>query len=150
MEEKNELIKTLLEQGKITFEQATLLSQQEEEDIKLRKLINDVYDDLINISDSKIDVKDIVHVMKESHWTWYDRTVTESMFKSHVLQQVTDVVSHLYNLYKICGCEDDKHYFTESCGTRVEGILYSNGDLDIDLKFIYDSSTTSYNLEELS
>ncbi len=166
MEEKNKLIKSLFEQGKITFEQALLLASQQvsgienlayrdpeeeepdpEEEEPLSKIINCVYDDLINVKESRIDVEYIVDIMNERNWTWRDEPVTVARFKTQVLDQVTQVVTFLYDVYKKDQDRDkDEDYFVDYGGVKVSGLLTTNNTLEVTIDFILDTTTSFYDL----
>jgi len=159
MEKKNQLIKSLFDQGKITFEQALLLASQQESAVEnlmyqdtngdefLSTTIQHIYEDLVEIGETRINVEYIVKIMNERNWTWKDEPVTVAKFKSLAFDLIKQVVTHLYEVCKENQNRDkDEDYSVYTGGIRVSGLLNTDDVLTVILEFVFDSSSTDYDL----
>ena len=156
---KNDLIKTLYEQGKITFDEAMTLASkelvnnnmslvddvQEDQATHNKKLIDDLIfkmtvtniDHDLGDEDYAFDVDKVVSFMDAEDWLWRGKVVTAEMFREELQSLLRDVVEKTVDDYVSGRYKDESEnsdsfpgYHSTSCG-GIEVASWINTEYDL-------------------
>lgn len=174
---KAELIKQLYEEGKITFDQAMILTSNEEAQIpspvesssrpiqnKKEIFIKTLIEDMINHNEEdgvlfSFDINKVVEYMNSSGWTWEEDKVTVDRFKgtlkSYLKDVITDTVNdYLNGVWKDTYSESDTQWpcchTIQGGGIEVESWYNNESDvIEVNAKFVIEEAMTCASVDLL-
>ena len=159
LNQHQQIIKKLFQEGKITTDELIILSSSSEESQTqhLLKSKSGVIEKIANDCIRNFPVDDVVNYMQQTGWRWALKEVNKEAFTNQIYELVEETVNQMFDYIKehkesLKSIEDLKNieesFGVATGGIEVIGFFDEDGQPEIEVKFIAANSFATYDRDE--